>query len=455
MATIKLSLSTKKCESAEKKQIMMRFSYSREKVFRVKTRLFVLEKFWSEKKECIITSRMHTKEQVALVALQSQLDGLKNHLIEQVVLVNATRVTKEWVQHKIDDYLSYGKQEDKGVEEKSSHEPFFEMLETFINVRCTNQNRKSQFHTLVKLLHRYEKIRGGGFAWSLDEVTDVDFARFEEFLQMEHTFFNDKGECIKYKKVYSTEEKFRVPKARGLNGVHYNMKRLRTFWNWCVRTGRTKQNILAKHVTKAPIYGTPFYLTKEERDHLYNFDFSSSPALAKQRDIFVFQSCIGIRPGDMYKLTLANIISTETGDFIEYVPNKTVNETANVVRVPLVAIARTIIDRYASDNANDPLLPFISMQKYNSAIHKMLKEAGINRMVTVLNPTTRKEEQHPLYEVATAYMGRRNFIGILYSKVQDPNLIGSMTGHTEGSKAFVRYRAIDDQIKQTVISNLE
>ena len=85
----------------------------------------------------------------------------------------------------------------------------------------------------------------------------------------------------------------------------------------------------------------------------------------------------------------------------------------------------------------------------------MFKIAGLNRMISILNPTTRRQEQKPLYEVASAYMARRNFIGNLYKKVQDPNAIGSMTGHVEGSKAFCRYRAIDYDIKASVVKLLD
>lgn len=76
-------------------------------------------------------------------------------------------------------------------------------------------------------------------------------------------------------------------------------------------------------------------------------------------------------------------------------------------------------------------------------------------MVTVLNPTTGKEEKRPINEVASSHMARRTFIGNLYKKVKDPNLVGSLSGHTEGSKAFARYREIDDEIKKEVVSLIE
>lgn len=52
-------------------------------------------------------------------------------------------------------------------------------------------------------------------------------------------------------------------------------------------------------------------------------------------------------------------------------------------------------------------------------------------------------------------MARRTFIGNMYKKVKDPNLVGSMSGHKEGSKAFARYRDIDEEMKRELIDLLE
>lgn len=51
-------------------------------------------------------------------------------------------------------------------------------------------------------------------------------------------------------------------------------------------------------------------------------------------------------------------------------------------------------------------------------------------------------------------MARRTFIGNIYKKVKDPNLVGSLSGHKEGSKAFARYRDIDEDMKKELIGYL-
>ena len=78
----------------------------------------------------------------------------------------------------------------------------------------------------------------------------------------------------------------------------------------------------------------------------------------------------------------------------------------------------------------------------------------MKRIVTVLNARTGQEEKRILYKVASSHMARRTFIGNSYKKVKDPNIVGSMSGHKEGSKAFARYREIDEDIKKEVVDML-
>ena len=55
-------------------------------------------------------------------------------------------------------------------------------------------------------------------------------------------------------------------------------------------------------------------------------------------------------------------------------------------------------------------------------------------------------------ELAADYC--RTFIGNAYFKVSDPNLIGKMSGHVDGSRAFKRYRKIEDETLKSVIDQI-
>jgi intN1 len=141
---------------------------------------------------------------------------------------------------------------------------------------------------------------------------------------------------------------------------------------------------------------------------------------------------------------------------IEYMLQKTKGERPQVVRVSLNARAKALIEKYAvRDDLNGKLFPFISSQKNNVAIKKIFTTCGVNRMVTVLNPTTGAEEKRSVNEIASSHLARRTFIGNLYKKVKDPNLVGSLSGHKEGSKAFARYRDINEDMKKELVSLLD
>lgn len=154
--------------------------------------------------------------------------------------------------------------------------------------------------------------------------------------------------------------------------------------------------------------------------------------------------------GDFFKMTKNNLV----GGTIQYVARKTKDKEPVTITVPLNSIAKEILDKY-KDLEGVKLLPFISEQKYNDAIKEIFKVAGITRKVTVLDPLTREGVVKPINEVASSHLARRCFIGNLYKKVKDPNLVGSLSGHVEGSKAFSRYRDIDDEMKFGLVSLLE
>ena len=63
--------------------------------------------------------------------------------------------------------------------------------------------------------------------------------------------------------------------------------------------------------------------------------------------------------------------------------------------------------------------------------------------------------KRPIYEVASSHMARRTFIGNIYKQVKDQHLVSSLTGHSDNSRAFVRYRNIDIDMKQELVNILD
>ena len=408
---------------------------------------------WNPKKEeikaKILMDPAERAEFNRTVALRkSQIMDLYNAASDKSVL------TSDWLSSEMDKLLH------PVIKSQDGSSSFFEDFVYFLETRKLSDVRTRNFRVVYRALQRFELYRrinvSKKFRLTFDAVTPDILREFETFLRKEHTFFTRDDEtgkftCSpKYKPVYDAFPETRTPQARGQNTINDVFTKLRTFFRWAVDQGKTENNPFKHFTVEECVYGTPYYITIEERNQLYKTDLDSTPALAIQRDIFVFQCLIGCRVGDLYKLTKSNIINGG----VEYIPRKTKDGRPVTVRVPLNSIAKEILERY-KDQPFDELLPLISQQKYNVAIKKMFLAAGLTRPVVVYNPTTSEQEIRPLNEVASSHLARRCFVGNLYKQVKDPNLVGALSGHKEGSRAFARYREIDEDMKRDLVSMLE
>lgn len=339
---------------------------------------------------------------------------------------------------------------------EATYNDFFETFERYITSRNLSLWRIKHLHGMKRALARfqeYRRLRGNttGYRLRLETLQVDDLYDFERFLRSEYLI------CEEFPQLYEPSgngsSRRLNPKPKGDNTIVEMMAMLRAFFRWCMRQGIINTDPFVQYAGRTTgYYGTPYYLTVEERNHIADFDLSSTPSLAVQRDIFIFQCLIGCRVSDLLALKTSSIINGA----VEYLPRKTRGERPETVRVPLNRRAVAIVERYAGAGLpGGRLLPFISAQKYNEAIKKIFTRCGVTRLVTVLNPVTGEEEKRPVNEIASSHLARRTFIGNLYKKIKDPNLVGSMSGHKEGSKAFARYRVIDDDIKRELVSLLE
>ena len=318
---------------------------------------------------------------------------------------------------------------------------------------------KKNFDVLVRALQRYEMFvrlsdkERKNFMLDVEMMNNETLEEIESFLRNEHSLLEEYPNIFK-KIPATTDTKRRSPKPqpRGNNTICALFNKLKAFFNWLNEKKITVNNpFIGYEGVVSEKYGTPYYISLEERNQIADFDLSMHPQLAIQRDIFIFQCCIGCRVSDLFKLTVNNVINGA----VEYIPHKTKGEKQNVVRVLLNNRAISLMNKYQGVDGKGRLFPFISRQKYNDDIKDIFRLCGVTRLVTVIDSVTGDEIQRPINEVASSHMARRTFVGNLYKQVKDPNLIASMSGHTEGSKAFNRYREIDDDLKKEVVSLIE
>lgn len=354
---------------------------------------------------------------------------------------NSVDMTTEWLTDKINAKINGT----DGEKEKM----FFDIFEEFLTKHKVSKCRKASLSVTYRVMRRYElykQVFDDKYKLEIDNVTHLDLTMFDDFLKNEYKICGDDNFAHLYEIVSET----RTPKERGQNTCNSIMSKLRTFYLWSINEKYTTNNPFLKYKIGISVYGTPYYINIDERNILYKSNMSNKQ-LEMQRDIFVFQCVVGCRVGDLYRMTRGNIINGA----IEYIPSKTKDDRVNTVRVPLNKVALEILDKYSKVDTKNKLLPFIAEQKYNIYIKQAFLEAGITRMVTIINPTTGSEEKRPINEIASSHLARRCFVGNLYKQVKDPNLVGALSGHCDGSRAFARYREIDEDMKKELVSLLE
>ncbi|MDR0619422.1 MAG: site-specific integrase [Bacteroidales bacterium] len=456
-----LSLSTK-IDTTRKQEILIRFSHGRINQ-RAKTNIFIPAEYtddngkkkiiWDNKTEQIIIPNFRLmndeKKQLKgyLTCQGERLHELKTTVLNAFNEADKSNITPDWLKSTIDKH-NFPEKYAPVVDAAKNPQPFFDAFEAFLQVQPLSDMRKRHFKVVIRALKRYEiyvQIScNKPFSLELDNLTPDILRDFEKFLHSEHLLIDT------YPTLYEKVPESRTPQPRGQNTINDMLKKLRTFLYWAIDNEKTTNNPFRKYSIEECIYGTPYYISVEERNQLYNADLSCRPALEIQRDIFIFQCLIGCRVADLYKFTKQNIINGA----IEYIARKTKDGRPVTVRVPLNAIAKEILTKYANFEG-ETLLPYISEQKYNKAIKEAFTAAGLTRSVVTLDPLTRKGVIKSLNEIASSHLARRCFIGNLYKQVKDPNLVGALSGHKEGSKAFARYREIDEQMKNDLVKMLE
>lgn len=323
------------------------------------------------------------------------------------------------------------------------NDSFFDLMDKWMDEVKVSPGRYRHYKALKNILRRYQAYKR--ISRPRFELTTK--ALNSDLLLEVETYILDEGEIAEnMPELYEG----RVFNPRSQNYASGQMRILRAFTHWLQLKKIITDNPFEEFSIKEEIYGTPIYISIEERNKLYNYDFSFNRAIETQRDVFVFQCLIGCRVSDLMALTKNSVINGA----IEYIAGKTKDNLPITIRVPLNDTAQDILYKYRG-YPGEKLLPFISATKYNKAIKQAFTIAKLDRTVIVLNPVTRLPEQKPLYQVVSSHTARKTFIGNLYNKVKDPDLIASMSGHVEGSKAFKRYRAIEEDVKKELVGMLE
>lgn len=410
----------------------------------VKTEKYITEKKKEATRLVIIASRNKTPEALNADDVRVKLNNIISYVESAYNAMRGREIPKGWLSETIDAF--YREESYKS----STGATFFQLYDEYLaatDIEHTSASRKMCYEVQRKSLVRFQnfkRLTQPNFNLTIEGFGIMVLREYEDFLRNEHIYIHTFPQILKGAPLQLNL------RQKSQNAVSNRFKYIRSIYNWAIKTGRLQINPMQGFTVAQEIYGTPFYLTIEERKILEDFDFSHDPRLGIHRDLFVFHCCVGCRVSDLISFTWDNIV----GNQLHYIARKTKEGRPITIQVPLNSTAQRILEKY-KDTPGEHLFPESAYISYNKDIKRMLKEAGIHRNVVVIDQKTRESVSRPIYEVASTHMARRTFIGNVYKKFKDQNMVSALTGHKPGSTAFVRYREIDDDMKQEMVDAID
>lgn len=169
------------------------------------------------------------------------------------------------------------------------------------------------------------------------------------------------------------------------------------------------------------------YITENELEALYQFDFSHNKKLENVRDLFVFGAWVGLRFSDFSNIKPENIVEIDSEYFIKIITQK----TKELVIIPCNPVVLAIFKKY--DNNRNRLPYTISNQKFNDYIKEVFKSAGFLEKGRLANNVDLE-----LWQCVSSHAARRSFATNYYLQGFPVIDLMKITGH-KTEKAFMKY----------------
>lgn len=301
------------------------------------------------------------------------------------------------------------------------------LIDRFIDGEIKHKGKKKTestiktYKTSRKSLVEFEKYmralpsnKGGNKQYRLDfdKITLDFFYKYIDFLSNQYKEVN--GE--------------KIAKIVSQNTLGRYIKTIKVFMGEAVDLGLT-DNLQFKHRK----FGVDWvdtdavYLTEDELNRLYKYDFSYNRRLEQVRDLFLFGSWVGLRFSDYSTIRPENIVLIDGEYFIKVITQK----TKELVVVPCNPVVLDIFEKY-KENKNK-LPNAISNQKFNEYIKEVCKEAELTETGRL---STAPEME--LWECVSSHTARRSFATNYYLQGFPTIDLMKITGHTT-EKVFLHY----------------
>jgi len=232
--------------------------------------------------------------------------------------------------------------------------------------------------------------------------------------------------------------------------IENKLKRLKWFLRWTIKEGYIKGEValrierssvaMEKMKESDRMRQNIIFLHPEEVAIIENLDIPEEKNYLKRvRDCFLFSCFTGLRHSDLKALRKKNI--DWDNDVIELVALK----DKDLLTIPLVNKSRDILLKY-KDEPGELALPVISNEKANHYLKELGFMAKLDRVITKTYYIGRdkKTDRFELWELLSTHVGRRTFITRAIELGIAPDVVMSITGHSD-YKIMQVYLGIRDE----------
>lgn len=233
--------------------------------------------------------------------------------------------------------------------------------------------------------------------------------------------------------------------------IENKLKRLKWFLRWAIKEGYIKGEVAQRlerfSVAMEKVNNSDrqniIYLYPEEVKTLESLQIPEEKNyLRRVRDCFLFSCFTGLRHGDLKVLKKSNI--DWSNEVIELVTAK----DKDSLTIPLVNRSREILLKY-KDEPGEMALPVISNEKANLYLKELGFMAKLDREITKTYYIGRekKTERFELWELLSTHVGRRTFITRAIELGIPPDVVMSLSGHSDYKVMKVYLGLRNDRVK--------
>lgn len=394
---------------SEKHLIVFQIFHKR-KIWNFGTGIAVMLNEWNAEEQRV---RKNNKQCVSLNGTLASYQNVFNNVYSSFggTFAKAKMVTVEAFKEAIDKEMVLAGLRNETAKKKDNQKTFLDYCHDYL--RVDNNGKQKASSTLSQYKATYSVLAEYKPNALLSDINKAYFAGLQEFL---------------YAKDYE------------LNSVANAITRIKSVLNWLDKEG-ILTNFEYRAIKMPKQETTQIALSIEEIDQIKNLELTHQGYIIA-RDLFVFQSLVGIRYSDLQILKKEHFIKKNKKNYLSAYNVK----TSKKIEVPLFEGDAWEIAQKYDFNFKDIAFGLPCQDKYIKTIAEM---AGLTDLVEVISYVKGKKtvEFKPKYELIGTHTARRTFITIASNAGLTAAQIAAITGQT--IQTVMRYIKTDDKSKES------